>query len=32
MLAAFLNALRVVDKRIEDVKVVVTGVGAAGIA
>jgi malate dehydrogenase (oxaloacetate-decarboxylating) len=31
-LAAFLNALRVVDKRIEDVKVVVTGVGAAGIA
>ena len=32
VLAAFLNALRVVDKRIEDVKVVVTGVGAAGIA
>ncbi len=31
-LAAFLNALRVVDKRIEDVKVVVTGVGAAGVA
>jgi malate dehydrogenase (oxaloacetate-decarboxylating) len=31
-LAAFLNALRVVGKRIEDVKVVVTGVGAAGIA
>ena len=31
-LAALLNALRVVDKRIEDVKVVLTGVGAAGIA
>src|SRR5438093_4329496 len=30
--AAFLNALRVVDKKAEDVKVVVTGVGAAGIA
>jgi malate dehydrogenase (oxaloacetate-decarboxylating) len=32
VLAAFLNALRVVDKRIEDVRVVVTGIGAAGIA
>jgi len=32
VLAAFLNALRIVDKRIEEVKVVVTGVGAAGIA
>jgi len=32
VLAAFLNALRIVDKRVEDVKVVVTGVGAAGIA
>ena len=32
VLAAFLNALRVVGKRIEDVKVVLTGVGAAGIA
>jgi malate dehydrogenase (oxaloacetate-decarboxylating) len=32
VLAAFLNALRVVGKPIEDVKVVVTGVGAAGIA
>jgi malate dehydrogenase (oxaloacetate-decarboxylating) len=32
VLAAFLNALRVVGKRIEDVRVVVTGVGAAGIA
>jgi malate dehydrogenase (oxaloacetate-decarboxylating) len=32
VLAAFLNALRVVGKRIEEVKVVVTGVGAAGVA
>ena len=32
VLAAFLNALRIVDKRPEDVKVVVTGVGAAGVA
>ena len=32
VLAALLNALRVVDKRIEDVKVVTTGVGAAGVA
>ncbi|HEY2372935.1 MAG TPA: NAD-dependent malic enzyme [Gaiellaceae bacterium] len=32
VLAAFLNALRVVDKNPEDVKVVLTGVGAAGIA
>jgi malate dehydrogenase (oxaloacetate-decarboxylating) len=32
VLAAFLNALRLVDKRPEDVKVVVTGVGAAGVA
>jgi malate dehydrogenase (oxaloacetate-decarboxylating) len=32
VLAAFLNALRVVDKSPEDVKVVITGVGAAGIA
>lgn len=31
-LAALVNALRVVDKRIEDVKVVVNGVGAAGVA
>ena len=30
--AAFLNALRVVGKRVEDVKVVVTGAGAAGVA
>jgi malate dehydrogenase (oxaloacetate-decarboxylating) len=32
VLAALLNALRVVDKRIEDVRIVVTGVGAAGTA
>ena len=31
-LAAVVNALQVVGKRIEDVKVVMTGVGAAGIA
>jgi malate dehydrogenase (oxaloacetate-decarboxylating) len=31
-LAAFLNALRVVGKKIEDVRVVLTGVGAAGFA
>jgi malate dehydrogenase (oxaloacetate-decarboxylating) len=32
VLAAFLNALRVVGKRVEDVRVVLTGVGAAGVA
>jgi malate dehydrogenase (oxaloacetate-decarboxylating) len=32
VLAAFLNALSVVGKRAEDVKVVLTGVGAAGVA
>ncbi|MGZ4371556.1 MAG: NAD(P)-dependent malic enzyme, partial [Gaiellaceae bacterium] len=32
VLASFLNALRVVGKRAEDVKVVITGVGAAGVA
>jgi len=32
VLAAFLNALRVVDKHAEDTKVVITGVGAAGVA
>jgi malate dehydrogenase (oxaloacetate-decarboxylating) len=32
VLAAFLSALRVVGKRIEDVRVVVSGVGAAGVA
>ncbi|HEX2951019.1 MAG TPA: NAD-dependent malic enzyme, partial [Armatimonadota bacterium] len=32
VLAALLNALRIVNKRIEDLKVVVSGVGAAGVA
>jgi malate dehydrogenase (oxaloacetate-decarboxylating) len=32
VLASFLNALRVVDKRPDEVKVVITGVGAAGVA
>ncbi|HKI91567.1 MAG TPA: NAD-dependent malic enzyme [Gaiellaceae bacterium] len=32
VLSALLNALRVVDKRIEDVRVVTTGCGAAGMA
>jgi malate dehydrogenase (oxaloacetate-decarboxylating) len=32
VLAALLNALRVVGKRLEDVKIVVTGAGAAGVA
>ena len=32
LLAAFLNALRVVGKSVEEVKVVLTGVGAAGTA
>src|SRR5689334_6615723 len=32
VLAAITNALKVVEKRIEDVKIVLTGVGAAGIA
>jgi malate dehydrogenase (oxaloacetate-decarboxylating) len=32
VLASLLNALRVVSKRIEDVRIVVTGVGAAGTA
>ena len=32
VLAAFLNALRVVGKRPEDVRVVIIGVGAAGVA
>jgi malate dehydrogenase (oxaloacetate-decarboxylating) len=32
LLAALLNALRVVDKRAEDVRVVITGAGAAGTA
>jgi malate dehydrogenase (oxaloacetate-decarboxylating) len=32
VLAALINALRVVDKRIEDVRIVTTGCGAAGMA
>jgi len=32
VLAALLNALRVVGKRLEDIRVLITGVGAAGIA
>jgi malate dehydrogenase (oxaloacetate-decarboxylating) len=32
VLAALLNALRVVDKKIEDVRIVTTGCGAAGMA
>jgi malate dehydrogenase (oxaloacetate-decarboxylating) len=32
VLAALLNALRVVDKRLEDVRIVTTGCGAAGMA
>src|SRR5688572_31811282 len=32
VLAALLNALKIVGKRLEDVKIVITGVGAAGIA
>ena len=32
VLAALFNALRIVDKRIEDIRVVISGVGAAGVA
>jgi malate dehydrogenase (oxaloacetate-decarboxylating) len=32
VLAALINALKVVNKRIEDLRIVVTGVGAAGVA
>jgi malate dehydrogenase (oxaloacetate-decarboxylating) len=32
VLAALINALKLVDKRMEDLKVVVSGVGAAGVA
>jgi malate dehydrogenase (oxaloacetate-decarboxylating) len=32
VLAALLNALRVVDKRLEEVRIVMTGVGAAGVS
>jgi malate dehydrogenase (oxaloacetate-decarboxylating) len=32
VLAALINALKIVQKRMEDLKIVVTGVGAAGVA
>lgn len=32
VLAALINALKIVDKKMEDLKVIVTGVGAAGVA
>ncbi len=32
LLAGLLNALKIVDKKIEEIKVVLTGIGAAGIA
>jgi malate dehydrogenase (oxaloacetate-decarboxylating) len=32
VLAALINALKITDKRMEDIKVVVNGVGAAGVA
>jgi malate dehydrogenase (oxaloacetate-decarboxylating) len=32
VLAALINALRIVDKKMEDIKVIVNGVGAAGVA
>ncbi|MCW5971198.1 MAG: NAD-dependent malic enzyme [Blastocatellales bacterium] len=32
VLASLINALKIVEKRIEDIKVVVSGVGAAGVA
>ncbi|WP_134699115.1 NAD-dependent malic enzyme [Ammoniphilus sp. YIM 78166] len=32
ILAGLINALKIVDKKIEDLKVIVTGIGAAGIA
>jgi malate dehydrogenase (oxaloacetate-decarboxylating) len=32
ILAGLLNALKITEKRIEDVKIVITGIGAAGIA
>jgi malate dehydrogenase (oxaloacetate-decarboxylating) len=32
VLAALINSLKIVNKRIEDLKIVVTGVGAAGVA
>lgn len=30
-LAALINALKLAEKRIEDIKIIITGVGAAGI-
>lgn len=30
-LAALINALKLVEKKVEDIKIVMTGVGAAGI-
>ncbi|NNE67656.1 MAG: NAD-dependent malic enzyme [Pyrinomonadaceae bacterium] len=32
VLAALLNALKIVDKKLEDIKIVVNGIGAAGVA
>jgi len=32
VLAALINALKIVGKRMEDVKLVVNGIGAAGVA
>ena len=32
MLAALINALKIVGKKMEDIKVVVNGIGAAGVA
>ena len=32
VLAALINALKIVDKKMEDVKIVVNGIGAAGVA
>ncbi len=32
VLAALINALKIVDKRMQDIKVIVNGVGAAGVA
>ena len=32
VLAALLNALKIVDKKMDEIKVVVNGVGAAGVA
>lgn len=32
VLAALINALKIVDKKMEDIKIVVSGIGAAGVA